>query len=99
MTLVLSACACHRIHDGIVVSKRAHKGMEIDPLQTGPFMRFSQPTIYWVKVAGKNEQGHLVHKNIAVFRNDWSRIQVGDHWSAKEGFEKGCGCCEANPHK
>jgi hypothetical protein len=99
LTLTLSACACRRIRDGVVVSKRAHKGLAFDPIQSGPFMRFAQPDVYWVKVVGKNDNGHLIHKNIAVFRNDWSRISVGDHWNAQDGFEKGGGCCAANPHK
>ena len=87
LSFVLAACACHRIREGVVTGKRVRMGLQFDPMQTGPFFRMSQPDVYWVDVQGQNAKGHLVKKHIAVFRADYKRISVGDHWSAASGFD------------
>ncbi len=91
LLVLLPACAC-RVKQGVVTAKRAHKGMRFDPMRVGPFYRLAQPDLYWVRVRGENAHGRTVNKNIAVFRSDFSRICVGDHWSACGGFESGSTC-------
>ena len=91
LSLMLSACACHRIHEGVVVSKRAHKGAAINPMRPALFFHLPQPDLNWVDVQGKTAKGTVVTKHIAVFRADAARISVGDHWTQAGGFE--CKCC------
>ena len=94
LSFALSSCACRRLREGVVIAKRAHKSTAFDPMQTGPFFRLSQPDILWVDVEGKTSKGRVVRKHVAVFRADWSRIRVGDHWSAQGGFAGDCDCCK-----
>lgn len=45
-----------------------------------------EPSIYWVKVKGKDDKGRERCKNIILFRHDWAMLRVGDHWSRQHGF-------------
>src|SRR5579884_3584507 len=89
LSLTLGACASPRLREGIVVSKHARKGICCDPMNTVAYFHLPQPDVYWVDVRGENAKGKMVKKHIIVFRADWRRIQVGDHWSASGGFETG----------
>jgi hypothetical protein len=96
LALALSACASRRIREGTVISKHACKGLAFDTMVTTAYFRLPKPDVFWVDVQGKNAKGKLVKKHVVVFRADWKRIDVGDHWSAAGGFESGCcsNCCE-----
>jgi hypothetical protein len=81
-SLALSACTC--IRDGVVVGKRARSAMpEIYAEEFG--FRY-EPSVYWVRVEGKDDKGRERIKNIILFRHDWAQLRVGDHWSRQHGF-------------
>lgn len=48
--------------------------------------RYEEPTIYWVKVEGRDKKGRMRRENILLFRHDWEALRVGDHWSRQGGF-------------
>jgi hypothetical protein len=45
-----------------------------------------EPSVYWVRVEGKDDKGRERIKNIILFRHDWEQLRVGDHWSRQQGF-------------
>jgi hypothetical protein len=86
VSIAIVTAACCSIKQGVVVGKRARKGMDV-PLLTNSLYRVSFPDLYWVDVQGENKKGKTVTKHVLVFRSDWSKIRVGDHWSKAGGFE------------
>jgi len=76
--------ACTTLREGVIVEKRARMGM---PEIYGEEFDFHyEPSIYWVRVEGKDDKGRERIKNIILFRNDWAQLRVGDHWSRAQGF-------------
>lgn len=45
-----------------------------------------EPSVYWVRVEGKDDKGRERIKNIILFRHDWDQLRVGDHWTRHQGF-------------
>lgn len=87
--LIILAClalsACSNLREGVIVAKRARTGMpEVYDLDSLSFR--CEPSIYWVRVEGKDDKGRERIKNIILFRNDWAQLRVGDHWSRAHGF-------------
>ena len=80
----LTLAACTSIRDGVVVSKCARGGMP-DVYSEEFGFRF-EPSVYWVRVQGKDDKGRDRVKNIILFRHDWAVLRVGDHWSRQHGF-------------
>ena len=75
--VALASCNC--VKEGVVVSKRVRRGMP--NIYADGLLRSSyEPDVYWVEVEGRNQHGKMVRKSVALFRNDWSLIKVGDHW-------------------
>jgi hypothetical protein len=87
-TLLIAAClalsACTSIREGIVVAKRARSGMQ--DVYAEEFGFRYEPSVYWVRVEGKDDKGRERVKNIILFRHDWAQLRVGDHWSKRDGF-------------
>lgn len=91
-SVLLASCNC--VKEGVIVSKRVRKGMP-NIYADGFFRCYYEPDVYWVEVEGRNQHGKVVRKSVILFRNDWSLINVGDHWhrgqpvaQAKTGFDK-----------
>ncbi len=88
-SLLLLACftlsACCGIREGVIVEKRSRGEMpEVYDLYSLGF-RY-EPSVYWVRVEGKDRKGRDRIKNIILFRQDWLQLRVGDHWSRQNGF-------------
>jgi hypothetical protein len=81
--LALSACTCLR--EGVIVGKRC-RGEMPDPYDVYTFSFRYEPSVYWVRVEGKDDKGRERIKNIILFRHDWDQLRVGDHWSKQGGF-------------
>jgi len=80
----LGLSACTTLRDGVVVEKRSR--MEMQDVYGAEFGFRYEPTIYWVRVEGKDDKGRERIKNIILFRHDWAQLRVGDHWSRRGGF-------------
>ena len=76
---LLLAVSCSSIKQGIVIKKRARFAMD-SPYYPSSLFRFSIPDIYWVEIEGRNKKGKLATREVIVFRTDWDKIKVGDHW-------------------
>jgi hypothetical protein len=88
-SLAILACmalgACSTLREGVIVEKRSRAEMpEAYDLYSLSF-RF-EPSVYWVRVEGKDDKGRERIKNIILFRHDWDQLRVGDHWSKQGGF-------------
>ena len=87
--LTILACfalgACSTLREGVIVEKRSRAEMPEAYDLYGLSFR-CEPSIYWVKVEGKDEKGQERVKNIILFRHDWAQLRVGDHWSRQQGF-------------
>jgi hypothetical protein len=87
--LTVLAClalgACSTLREGVIIEKKARGEMpEAYDLYSLSF-RY-EPSVYWVRVEGKDDKGRERIKNIILFRQDWDQLRVGDHWSRKGGF-------------
>jgi len=80
----LALSACTTLRDGVIVEKRSRSGM-MDVYEETFGFRY-EPSVYWVRVEGKDDKGRERIKNIILFRHDWAVLQVGDHWSRQHGF-------------
>lgn len=81
----LALAGCSTLREGVVVAKRARAEMpEVYDLYSFDF-RY-EPSIYWVKVEGRDDKGRVRVKNIILFRQDWDQLRVGDHWTRGRGF-------------
>jgi len=80
--LVLSACTTLR--DGVIVEKRSRSAMQ--DVYAEEFGFRYEPSVYWVRVEGKDDKGCERIKNIILFRHDWAQLRVGDHWTRGRGF-------------
>jgi hypothetical protein len=92
--LLIAAClgcaflsACTTIRDGVVIEKRSRLGLA--EVYGEDFDFRCEPTIYWVRVEGRDDKGRERIKNVILFRNDWLQLRVGDRWSRKGGFSPG----------
>jgi hypothetical protein len=80
--LCLSACV--NLRNGVIVEKRARTG---EPTVYAEFtFHCTEPSVYWVRVKGRDDKGRERIKNIILFRHDWDQLRVGDHWSRANGF-------------
>jgi len=86
--LVLSACTTLR--DGVIVEKRSRAGMA--DVYAEEFGFRYEPSVYWVRVEGKDDKGRDRIKNIILFRHDWAQLRVGDHWTRGRGFSPAEAC-------
>jgi hypothetical protein len=87
--LTILACmalgACTTLREGVIVEKRSRAEMpEAYDLYSLSF-RY-EPSVYWVRIEGKDDKGRERIKNIILFRHDWDQLRVGDHWSKQGGF-------------
>lgn len=86
--LMILACvalsACTSIRDGVIVEKRSRT--ELPDAYAEEFGFRYEPSVYWVRVEGKDARGRERIKNIILFRHDWALLRVGDHWSRQHGF-------------
>jgi len=80
----LALSACTTLRDGVIVDKRSR--MEMVDVYGEEFGFRYDPSIYWVRVEGKDDKGRERIKNIILFRHDWDALRVGDHWSRQNGF-------------
>lgn len=81
----LALAGCCSIREGVIIEKRARAEMpEAVDLYSLSF-RY-EPSVYWVRIEGKDDRGRERIKNIILFRHDWDALQVGDHWSKGRGF-------------
>jgi hypothetical protein len=81
--LILSGCCS--IRDGVIVEKKCRGTMpEVYDLYSLNF-RY-EPSVYWVRVEGKDAKGRDRFKDVILFRHDWMQLRVGDHWTRKGGF-------------
>ncbi len=76
---VLLVASCCSIKQGIVIRKRARFAMD-SPYYPSSLFRFSIPDIYWVEIEGRNNKGKLARREVILFRADWDKVNVGDHW-------------------
>jgi hypothetical protein len=84
----LALTACTTIRDGVVVAKRSRAGLPgvYADVYSEEFGFRYEPSVYWVKVEGKDDKGRERTKSIILFRHDWAQLRVGDHWSRQHGF-------------
>jgi hypothetical protein len=81
----MSLSACCSLREGVIVEKRARGEMpEVYDLYSLSF-RY-EPSVYWVRIEGRDDKGRERIKNVILFRQDWDQLRVGDHWSRKGGF-------------
>ena len=88
--LIISVClaclglsGCAGIRDGVIVEKRFRTAM---PEVYEFTFHCEEPSVYWVRVQGKDDNGRERIKNVILFRHDWAQLRVGDHWSRAHGF-------------
>jgi hypothetical protein len=87
LTLVacLALTACSGLRDGVIVEKRA-RGEMLEPYDLYSLSFRYEPSVYWVRIEGKDDKGRERSKDIILFRHDWDALRVGDHWSKTGGF-------------
>ena len=86
----LALGACTTLREGVIVEKRARK--EMPDVYAEEFGFRYEPSVYWVRVEGKDDQGRERIKNIILFRHDWAQLRVGDHWTRGRGFSPAEAC-------
>jgi len=86
--ICVALSACCSIRDGVVVEKRSRTGLPglFSDVYGEEFGFRYEPSVYWVRVEGRDDKGRERVKNIILFRNDWAQLRVGDHWSKQNGF-------------
>ena len=71
------------LREGVIVQKCARTE---EPEVYEFTFHCTEPSVYWVKVQGKDDKGRERIKNVILFRHDWEQLRVGDHWSRQRGF-------------
>lgn len=86
LAFVLVSCA--RVEHGKITSKKIRRGLP-SAYETTNLFRYSEPTVFWVRVEGPDKSGRVVHQDIILWKKDWEQLRVGDKWDAQAGFAPG----------